>query len=155
VAELRPWLEGEDDALVGASVVVVGGGKAGASLADLLVRRGRSVTVVEPTNVFCVELGLPGRFRLVADLEAAGVELVPGFVLEGISSGEVQGTVGGASRSITADTVVLTADRHADAPLVEALSGAGIPVHVVGDARTTAGLEGANLDAALLAMEVA
>jgi 2,4-dienoyl-CoA reductase (NADPH2) len=153
VADLRPWLDGED-AVVGASVVVVGGGKAGASLADLLRRRERAVTVVEPTNVFCVELGLPGRFRLVADLEAAGVELVPEFVLEEITAGEVRGTVAGTARTIPADTVVLTADRTAVAPLVDELTGAGIPVHVVGDARVTAGLEGANLDVALLAMEV-
>ena len=153
VADLRPWLEG-DDAQVGARVVVVGGGKAGVSLADLLLRRGRTVTVVEPTNVFCVELGLPGRFRLVADLEAAGGELIGNFTLEGIDADEVRGSVADVARSIPADTVVLTGDREAEAPLAAELAGSGIPVHVVGDARTTAGLEGANLDAALLAVEV-
>ena len=153
VADLRPWLEG-DDAQVGARVVVVGGGKAGVSLADLLLRRGRTVTVVEPTNVFCVELGLPGRFRLVADLEAAGGELIGNFTLEGIDVDEVRGSVADVARSIPADTVVLTGDREAEAPLAAELAGSGIPVHVVGDARTTAGLEGANLDAALLAVEV-
>src|SRR5207237_292253 len=60
VPQLRVWLDGDDESAVGAHVVVVGGGKTGLSLADLCLRRGRSVAVVEPTNVFGVELGLPG-----------------------------------------------------------------------------------------------
>ena len=38
--------------------------------------RGAAVTVVEPTAVFGTELGLPGRWRMVADAEAAGITLV-------------------------------------------------------------------------------
>ena len=49
------------DGTVGARVVVIGGGKPGISIADLCLRRGRDVTVLEPTNVFCGELGLPER----------------------------------------------------------------------------------------------
>jgi pyruvate/2-oxoglutarate dehydrogenase complex dihydrolipoamide dehydrogenase (E3) component len=62
--------------LVGEHVALLGGDKPGLSLAMFLRGRGREVTVVEPSGVFVQALGLPGRFRLVADAEAAGVELV-------------------------------------------------------------------------------
>ena len=71
VPDLADWLR-DDDGTVGARVVVIGGGKPGISIADLCIRRGRTVTVLEPTNVFCGELGLPGRWRLVADIESGG-----------------------------------------------------------------------------------
>lgn len=62
--------------LVGERVALLGGDKPGVSLAMFLRSRGREVTVMEPSGVFVQALGLPGRFRLVADAEAAGVELV-------------------------------------------------------------------------------
>ena len=53
-------------------VAILGGGKPGLTLALALRARGAAVTVVEPTAVFGTELGLPGRWRMVADAEAAG-----------------------------------------------------------------------------------
>ena len=73
--DLDTW----DDELVG-PVVVLGGGKAGLTLARRARSLGHAVTVVEPSAVLAVELGLPGRFRWIADLEAAGrqVHLIGG-----------------------------------------------------------------------------
>ncbi len=74
---VEPWIRDEGTTpTVGARVVITGGDKPGLSLADLLVRRGRDVTVVEPSGVFGQAIGLPGRFRLVHDLETAGATLV-------------------------------------------------------------------------------
>jgi len=125
VPQLRAWFEHDDDT-VGARVAVLGGGKAGASIADLALRRGREVTIVEPTTVLCAELGLPGRFRIVADLEAAGARLLTG-------TDEVPDDV---------DTVIATERR----------AGTSVAGHVIGDARAVAGIEGANIDAWQLAM---
>ena len=72
--DLRPWLDGEDDPL-GQRVAIVGGGKAAMSLAGHARSRGHEVTLVSASPVLAPELGLPGRFRLVHDTEAAGVEL--------------------------------------------------------------------------------
>ena len=76
--------------------------------------------------MLCPELGLPGRFRIVADLEAAGARILT-------ETREVPDDV---------DTVIAT-DRRA---------GSALTGHVIGDARAVAGIEGANIDAWQLAM---
>jgi 2,4-dienoyl-CoA reductase-like NADH-dependent reductase (Old Yellow Enzyme family) len=53
-------------------VAVVGSGKAAVSTALHLVDGGAAVALVSDGDVLAPELGLPGRFRLVAALEAAG-----------------------------------------------------------------------------------
>ncbi len=75
---LAEWIRDESSTNGGPpqQLVVEGGDKPGLSVADLLVRRGREVTLVEPSGVFGQAIGLPGRFRLVHDLEAAGAVLV-------------------------------------------------------------------------------
>lgn len=72
--DLTAWLS-VDDARVGATVAVRGSGKAAVSIAAVAAARGRRVTLVPDDPVLAPELGLPGRFRLVADLDAAGVSL--------------------------------------------------------------------------------
>jgi 2,4-dienoyl-CoA reductase (NADPH2) len=129
--ELRAWLSADDDR-VGRRVTILGGGKVGLSLAGLCARRGRAVTVVEPSGVFGVELGLPGRFRLVHELEQQGVLLV-------------------TEDPADADTVVATARVPRD-ELAASLTAAGLTVSTAGDCAGVRSLEGAMLDASLVAM---
>ncbi len=150
VADLRDWLGGGDDASVGADVVVLGGGKAGLSVADVCAKRGRRVAIVEPTNVFGVELGIPGRFRLVADLEAAGVRLVDRARATAIGDGTVTVAVGGGTEELPAATVIVTDAIEREHALADALEAAGQPVHRVGDCRALHFLEGTTIDAAQL-----
>ena len=63
------------------TIAILGGGKPGLTLALALRARGSEVTLVEPTTVFGTELGLPGRWRMVADAQAAGVTLCAGAVV--------------------------------------------------------------------------
>lgn len=102
-------------------VVLDGGDKPGLSLAAVLRARGHAVTLVEPSGVFGQVLGLPGRFRLVADVEAAGATLVTE------APPEVEG--------------VATIDCRRAAP--EALDVSALPVHRVGDVTGSAGIEAA------------
>jgi 2,4-dienoyl-CoA reductase (NADPH2) len=152
VPELQPWLKGDADDAVGAEVAVMGGGKAGLSLADLLVRRGRAVTVVEPTAVFGCELGLPGRWRLVSDLEAAGAVLKGSAIVEAILLGGVRVTVAGEPQDIKADTVVVASSAVPDETLAGELRASGVTVYPLGDCTQAGTLEGANLAAAELAL---
>jgi 2,4-dienoyl-CoA reductase (NADPH2) len=152
-ASLRPWLDGDGTA-IGNRVAILGGGKAALSLASVAAARGHEVTIIEPSGVFGPELGLPGRFRLVADLEALGVRLVKA-VARAIDAGAVTVDVGGSADTVGADAVIVTADTAPDMGLAEGLAAAGIAARAVGDCRQLRGIEGANLDATAVALALA
>jgi 2,4-dienoyl-CoA reductase (NADPH2) len=170
VDSVAPWLAadgGSDgDRSIGATVVVVGGGKVGLSLADAAARRGRAVTVLEPTSVFGSELGLPGRFELVAELEARGVNLraevetrsfetqsfetqsfAPGCVVARTASGELE--------RIAAESVIISTPAGPDRRVAAGLEAARIAFREIGDGRRFGLLEGALLDASELASAIA
>ena len=123
---LTAWIRDEagtgpsSESTVGARVVLLGGDKPALSFADLLVRRGHTVTVVEPSGVFGQALGLPGRFRLVHDLEAAGATLVAEAPADGFDT-----------------EIAMT--RAVPVPL----GATAVPTHAVGDVTGSAGLEAA------------
>jgi 2,4-dienoyl-CoA reductase (NADPH2) len=152
---LTPWLASAataPHALVGTTVVVVGGGKVGLSLADLASRRGHVVTVLEPTTVFGAELGLPGRFELVAELEARGVTLRPECDVDAFEPAVVvvRAADGEVSR-VAADSVMIATPTGPDRRLASDLDAAGIAYREVGDGRRFGLLEGALFDASELA----
>ena len=153
--ELASWLDGGDDHLVGQRVVLVGGGKASVSIADLCIKRGRDVAIVEETNVFCGELGLPGRWRLVPDIEAAGARLVDSARVEAITADAVHVRVGEAVEAIPADTVIVTNAAVPDNALFTRSKPPASAAHLVGDCNGVRRLEGANLDAATVALTIA
>jgi hypothetical protein len=127
---------GVADALArpGQRVTIRGGDTPGVRLAQAFADDGRQVTLVEPSGVFASSLGLPGRWRLVPDLDAAGVALV-------------------AEGGDDADLVVAATREPADDTLARELRAAGRAVTVVGDANPEGlgRIEGANLDVARLA----
>ena len=62
--------------------------------------------------------------------------------------------VGDDDRAIPADTVIVTAPRVPDHTLADALRSAGLSVHTVGDCDGVRSIEGANLDAAHVALAI-
>jgi 2,4-dienoyl-CoA reductase-like NADH-dependent reductase (Old Yellow Enzyme family) len=148
LATLADWADGDDHSL-GARLAIIGGGKVGCSLAQLAVSRGHIVTLIEPSGVFAAELGLPGRFRLVHDLEEAGVRLLAATPLAINPAGVDCGT-----ELVEADTVVNVAGTQAAPVLLDALRIAGIDARGVGDCVDVGKLEGAFLGAALLAKAI-
>jgi 2,4-dienoyl-CoA reductase (NADPH2) len=109
-------------------ISIRGGDIPGVRVAALYAKKGRKVEVVEPSGVFAQSLGLPGRWRLVPDLDAAGVSLATEPSLEA--------------------EVVIDATRKEPAPW-----GTGSNLTFIGDANPEGlgRLEGANLDVARLA----
>jgi NADPH-dependent 2,4-dienoyl-CoA reductase/sulfur reductase-like enzyme len=152
VDSLADWFVNDDDRTLGPQIVVVGGGKVGLSIADIGARRGHAVTVLESTNVFASELGLPGRFELVADLEARGVELRPGTAVQSFEPGFVVANAGAELVRFAADSVVIAAPSGPDRRVGADLEAANIAFHDIGDCRRVGRLlEGALLDASELA----
>jgi 2,4-dienoyl-CoA reductase-like NADH-dependent reductase (Old Yellow Enzyme family) len=115
----RDWLFGGDDPF-GTTVAIRGGGKASVTIAGAVARAGHQVTLVSESPVLAPELGLPGRFRLVHDTEADGVDLRPG-----------------TTELPEADTVLWIAPGPVrPAPDLPD----GIELHVIGDASGTSGI---------------
>jgi hypothetical protein len=126
VANLEPWLlDGGDPPL---SPVVHGSSKAAVSIAARARAGGADVLLVPDDPVLAPELGLPGRFRLVTDVRAAGV------------------------------TIAAAADRPGTDVHVARGSPVAPPahpeVHVIGDAAGTTGIAAALRAAADLARRV-
>jgi 2,4-dienoyl-CoA reductase-like NADH-dependent reductase (Old Yellow Enzyme family) len=124
VEELEPWLVGAAEPPP-SPVVLRGSSKAALSLAMRVRAAGQDVTLVPDDPVLAPELGLPGRFRLVADLRQAGV------------------TVDAAPGAAASDIHV---NRSTPRP-----PPSHPAVHVIGDAAGTTGIAAAMRDAADLA----
>jgi 2,4-dienoyl-CoA reductase (NADPH2) len=122
---VRDWLFGGEDPF-GPTLAIKGGGKASVTVAGVAARAGHEVTLVSPSPVLAPELGVPGRFRLVHQTAAAGVDLRPGTT-------EVP----------DADSVIAIGP----GPVVPVPPLDGLEVHVIGDASGTSGI-GAALRAA-------
>lgn len=125
-AELATWVDGTEP--LPAEVAVAGSGKAAVSVALALQSRGAAVTLVPDDPVLAPELGLPGRFRLVAAARAAGM----------------------AEADAAPDTAVPVAVGRREATAPPAL-GSDVEVHVIGDASGSGGLAAAFRQAADLA----
>lgn len=128
VAEAAAWVRADR---AGEHVVVRGRGKAAVSTALAAAQSG-AVTTLDPLGeaVLAPELGLPGRFRLVAAARDAGVVVEP------------------ATHGATATTLDLRPGEPRPAPT---LDDHDIDVHVLGDASGTVGLADALRAAADLA----
>jgi NADPH-dependent 2,4-dienoyl-CoA reductase/sulfur reductase-like enzyme len=139
-------------------VVVLGGGKAGLAVARWCARRPdgspRPVTVLEAGDVFAPQLGPPGRFRLVHEIEQAAIALEASVELTGVTATTVRWQRGDQPEVETEAATVISTWQGVGGPsggdeLADQLAaGPGRPaIHVIGDARATDGLEGALADA--------
>ena len=148
--DLTPWASGEMR-LPDGPVAILGGGKAGLTLARLARSGGHEVTVIEETHVFAIELGLPGRFRWIADLEASGVTLLSEHRATSINQDSVT-VMSGDSKivEIESATTICTVPVTPRNDLLELLFESGAMVEVIGDAHSLERLEGAFRDAEAL-----
>lgn len=129
-------------------LVVLGSGKVAVSLAGAVAALSHEVALVAPDPVLAPELGLPGRFRLVDDLEHAGVELHLAAAVDRVTA---RGVTLGDGTVIAADAVLAAVGRTPTTGLAEELAAAGDRVDVLGDATGAFGLESGLLAAARLA----
>lgn len=129
VTDAVRWLDGT--APVPARVAVRGSGKAAVSVAVALRSARAEVTLVADDPVLAPELGLPGRFRLVAAARAAGVD---------------------EADAAPTDASTVTVGGRAPEPPLDL--GPDVEVHVIGDASGTRGLAAALQRAAEVAAAI-
>ncbi len=151
--DIRAWLRADDDS-IGSTVVIVGNSKAALSIAELCLRRGRTTTVVGDAGYFAGELGMPGRFRLIAELQAAGAQLHAAATLDRILAGHVEVTIRDRVETLLADTVIAVRPTVPPNPLVDALVAAGVVVHRIGDGDRLGFIENATASALRVALGI-
>lgn len=151
--ELAPWLL-DDGPLVESDVLVIGHGKAAMSIAELCANRGRTVTAVSPTPTFAAELGLPGRYRLLAELERLGVRLLTGAEVEQLHDGEATVRVGTERHTVAAATAIGIAPSAPRSALADEFGRGGVPVHRIGDCDRVGLIEHATTSALAVARAI-
>ena len=124
VDDLGRWLL--DGAPLGSDdVVVLGGDLPGLGIAEHAAGEGARVTVLEPTPVFGLHLGLPGRWQRVAELRRRGITLTGGAEVLGITADAVRWRAGDDEHETSAGAVFTTTAAAPDTTLADALAGAG------------------------------
>ncbi|MEQ8842756.1 MAG: FAD-dependent oxidoreductase [Acidimicrobiales bacterium] len=129
---------------IGKRVAIVGGGLVGIELAEFLVARDRTVTVIEEGEVLATEMAHPRRWRVLTDLRHDGASLVTGATVEGIDDGAVRYVVGDDPVvSVPVDSVVIATGLVADEGVADRFRAAGFVPTVIGDCKGVGYLEGA------------
>lgn len=129
---------------LGQDIVIVGGELVGLELAEFLMERGRTVTVVGEAAKFGGGLLLVRRMRLLAELKEHGVALFPAARGIGIEADAVRFVDGdGRDRRVAADHVIVATGAHGDTALADALAARGLEVRAFGDATGVTYIEGA------------
>jgi 2,4-dienoyl-CoA reductase (NADPH2) len=122
---------------IGKRVVIIGGGIHGCQTAEFLVKRGRTVTIVETADE--IGEGLLETFikpHLLNWLDENGVIMLPGVKYEEVTDkGLVIITKEGKKQTIEADTVVTALPLLPNSELVEALDGVVPEVYAIGDCK--------------------
>jgi 2,4-dienoyl-CoA reductase (NADPH2) len=121
---------------VGKKVVVIGAGLHGMEVAEFLAKRGRKVTIVEPTEVIGEGM-LDFRLGLTMDwLPTVGVEIVTrASDLEATDAGLAYTDAGGVRQVISCDTILPTAPLQPNDELYKALEGQVPELFLIGDGK--------------------
>jgi NADPH-dependent 2,4-dienoyl-CoA reductase/sulfur reductase-like enzyme len=121
---------------MGKKVIVVGAGLHGMEVAEYLVKRGRTVTIVEPTDVIG-EGVIDFRLGLTMDWFAAkGVRILTGARNIVVTDrGLAFEDAGGQHVELEADTVMPTAPLATNDKLYQALEGKVPELYLIGDGK--------------------
>jgi 2,4-dienoyl-CoA reductase-like NADH-dependent reductase (Old Yellow Enzyme family)/thioredoxin reductase len=142
--EEAPWAMARDilDREVpvkGDTVLVVGGGLVGLEVADFLSGQGKHVVLVEALEAVGEKLDPLPRAMLLKRLQEQGVEIHTHTVITGRSEGEVALSAGGEEIRVAVDLVVLAVGVKPNRELADSLTGSGLEIYTIGDAREPRG----------------
>ncbi len=129
---------------LGKQVVIIGGGLVGLELAEFLVERGRSVTVLEPERDLGTELSIVRRWRVFHNLKTHNVETITFATVNQIDKTHVHyQDKDGIGYQLPADSVVLAIGAEPDHGFASKIAEAGLKVTNIGDSADVAYIEGA------------
>lgn len=131
---------------LGKRVVIVGGGLVGLELAEFLLARGRSVTVLESTDKPGRGLSIALRWRVLDAVERQGTLHRNATVREITREDVVWTDAAGNEQRSPADSVVLALGAESDDSVAQMLAGCGVPLHLAGDCVGDHNIEGAMHD---------
>lgn len=118
-------------------VVVIGGGLVGLEVADQLATAGHPVTVVEMLEQAGADLGAARKSMVMMKMAQLGVDIRTGTRFVELADGGATVERDGARETLPGAVVVAVGSRPVDnAGLLEAARAAGVPVHVIGDAKS-------------------
>ena len=121
---------------IGKRVIIIGGSIQGCETAEFLVKLGRKVTVLEPSDELGV--GVPSfyRPRLLWWLAKNGVFMLSGVTINKITDGGIAIiTKEGERKELTADTIMAVIPPNPNKALFESLRGKIPEIHLIGDAK--------------------
>ena len=129
---------------LGQNIVIIGGELVGVELAEFLMERGRTVTIVGEAAKFGGGLLLVRRMRLLTELKEHGVAMFPAARAVAIGPEAVTFfDADGEARSVAANHVIVAMGAHGDTTLADALAAKGLEVRSYGDATGVTYIEGA------------
>ena len=140
---------------LGRRVVVIGGGLVGVELAEFLVERGRTVTVLEESPWLAPQMAIPRRWRSLHALREHGVELRTQVRVERIDDDGVHfRSADGEAQRVACEHVILAAGATPDSSLADRLGGSSPVLRTIGDCDGVRYLEGAIADGQRAGLEV-
>ncbi|MDX9785599.1 MAG: FAD-dependent oxidoreductase [Desulfobacterales bacterium] len=128
-------LEGRAGA--GDRIIVLGGGQAGLMAADFLAEKGKEVVVLNRKRHFAEELSANDRYYLRNRLKQNAVKLFKQASITAFLADGVRFRSAGEDIQLNGfDTVVIAEKMSAIRKPLERFKGMGMPVHVIGDAKS-------------------
>lgn len=153
----QSWDVLRDPQLIGPGrhATVIGGGMVGIETADVLILRGVTVTVIEPTAVIARNMARNNKLDVLARLQAANAEILTETEIIGTDGNALRVRHAGAERDLQPGDAIVVAigpEPVRDAvPLVEAT---GIPYVLIGDCNQPGDFLTAIRDASMAAFAI-
>ena len=129
------------------NIVVIGGDLVGLELAEFLVERGRTVTVLEPSGSLGPNLSIVRRSRVVHMLKEHKVDLLTNVTIKEIDGREVIFDHEEVQKSLQADQVIIALGADANSELSDELTNLNVPLTSIGDCTSVGYIHGAIADA--------
>ena len=129
---------------LGNKVVIVGGGLVGLELAEFLVERNRTVTILEEGPSLGCEISIVRRWRVLDNLKQSDVDLVTNCKVTSITDTAVLfQDAEQQEHQVETDSVVLAIGANTNTSVAQSLHSSGLPVINIGDGEQLGFIEGA------------